>query len=180
MKEDLFTENKSSFSDAVIETLVAFANTRGGQVFIGLSDAGTPVKGFSIGAESIQKWVNEIRSKTHPSVIPDAETLQIAGIDIVKLSVKEFPVKPVAFRGRYFKRVSNSNHPLSLTEIADLHLRSFNTSWDSYVNPKYRLEDLSLEKVLTFITRCNEDKETPNQDDPLSVLKKYELVVKTV
>ncbi|MGX5691428.1 hypothetical protein [Arcticibacter tournemirensis] len=31
----------------------------------------------------------------------------------------------VAFRGGYFKRVSNSNHQLTLNEMSDLHLGSF-------------------------------------------------------
>jgi len=49
------TEFKSSFSDAAIETLPAFANTKGGRVYIGLEDNGKPVKGFKIGTETLPK-----------------------------------------------------------------------------------------------------------------------------
>lgn len=54
MPENLNTEYKSSFSDAVIETLSAFANTKGGQVWVGVNDAGIPIPGIVIGTESIQ------------------------------------------------------------------------------------------------------------------------------
>ena len=36
--EDARTEFKSSFNLPVIETLVAFANTKGGRVFVGVND----------------------------------------------------------------------------------------------------------------------------------------------
>ncbi|WEK17433.1 MAG: putative DNA binding domain-containing protein [Candidatus Pedobacter colombiensis] len=143
MEENIHTEFKSSFNDGVIESLVAFANTKGGKVLIGLDNAGNPVKGFSIGSETLQKWINEIKNKTQPSIIPDAEIIKISDAKAAELSVKEFPIKPASFRGRYFKRVGNSNHQLSLNEISELHLRSFNLSWDSYVNPDYTIKNIS-------------------------------------
>jgi len=71
LKENESTEFKSSFGDSVIESLVAFANTNGGRILVGVDDRGNPVKGFSFGTESLQKWVNEIKNKTQPSLIPD-------------------------------------------------------------------------------------------------------------
>ena len=126
MSENSNTEYKSSFSDAVIETLVAFANTKGGQIFIGLNADGEPVKNFVVREETVQQWLNEIKHKTQPSAIPDSELIEVEGKEIIALSIKEFPVKPVSFRGRYFKRVQNSNHQLNLSEISDMHLKTFN------------------------------------------------------
>lgn len=176
LKEDLQTEFKSSFGDGVIESLCAFANTHGGRVLIGISDDGKPVSGFFTGDETLQKWINEVKNKTRPSVIPDTRTIKIENKEVIELSVKEFPVKPVAFKGRYLKRVNNANHQLPLSEIADLHLRSFNTSWDSYINPGRDLNTLSLDKVNQFISHCNEGKLHAITDDPLTVLSKYELI----
>src|SRR5262245_61563959 len=122
MKEDSHTEFKSSFSDTVIETLAAFANTKGGRVLIGIDDTGSVIRGFTLGQETLQKWINEVKNKTQPSIIPDAEMVRIKGGVAGVLSIKEFPVKPVAFRGRYFKRIKNSNHQLNPTEISDLHM----------------------------------------------------------
>lgn len=173
LREDQFTEFKSSFTDTVIESLTAFANSKGGRVFIGVDDDAEPVKGFTLGSESLQKWVNEVKNKTQPSIIPDADEVDLGGTKVGVLAVKEFPIKPVAFKGRYYKRVNNANHQLSLTEIADLHLRSFNTSWDSYINPDRTLEDLSLDKVVKFVEKSNQGKEVPLTDDPLTVLTKF-------
>lgn len=68
--ENEHIEFKSNFSDAVIETVCAFVNTKGGCVYVGLDDFGKPVSNFSIGKESVQKWINEIKNKTQPAIIP--------------------------------------------------------------------------------------------------------------
>ena len=176
MKENLNTEFKSSFNDEVIETLVAFANTNGGKVLVGVDNKGMPIKKFMIGDETVQQWINEIKTKTQPSLIPDSTIIDRVGGKVVELSVKEFPVKPVSFKGRYYKRVKNSNHQLNLTEITDLHLKTFNTSWDSYITNDYTLEDISLDKVHAFIATSNKLREIKIADDPLVVLNKFELL----
>ena len=178
MKENLHTEFKSSFNDAVIESLVAFANTSGGSVLIGVDKEGMPVKNFMTGDETIQKWLNEIKNKTQPSIIPDATDIDWMGAKVVELYVKEFPVKPVSFKGRYYKRVKNSNHQLSLKEISDLHLKTFNSSWDNYTNNDYTLENIALDKVKAFIETSNKIREIKIGDDPLIVLNKFELLNK--
>jgi ATP-dependent DNA helicase RecG len=70
--ESLTVEFKTSFNDEVIVSLVAFSNAKGGTVFVGVSDAGK-AQGITIGKETIQNWINEIKSKTTPQIIPDVE-----------------------------------------------------------------------------------------------------------
>ncbi len=149
------TEFKSGFNDEVIETVTAFANTKGGKVLIGVTNKGIPVKNFTIGHESMQNWINEIKNKTQPSIIPDIDIVSFKGVDIVEISCQEFPVKPVACKGRYFKRVKNSNHLLSPTEIADLSLSSLQLSWDSYPAHGFAIQDLDIHKIEKFIAKVN-------------------------
>jgi len=170
--ESLQTEYKSNFNDTVIETLTAFANTKGGKVIIGVDNSGNPLKNFSV----VQKWVNEVKNKTRPSIIPDIEAVIYEGHTVIEMSMNEFPIKPIAFKGRYYKRVENSNHQLSLGEITHLHLKTFNNSWDSYITNDYTPESISIEKVNRFIDKANKLKENPIADDPLTVLYKYELI----
>ncbi|MDK2842448.1 MAG: ATP-dependent helicase RecG [Anaerophaga sp.] len=167
-------EFKSSFNNELIETLVAFANTSGGKIIAGINPAGE-ISGISLNTESIQNWVNEIKNKTSPSLIPDVDTFNIEGKTIVVFSIQEYPVKPVATRGKYFKRVANSNHLLPISEVVNLHLQSFNTSWDFHLNSQFKINDISLGKVQAAIDEINQTG-TRFQDDPLTFLIKNDLV----
>ena len=156
MGENLNKEYKSSFTDAVIETLTAFANTNGGEVLVGVDNNGIAIPGFAIGAESVQQYINEIKNKTRPSIVPDVEIYVLNGTEVIKFSVQEFPVKPVSFKGRYYKRIKNSNHQLSPQQISDLLLQSLQISWDSYPFQKATYNDLNEERIHRFIERVND------------------------
>lgn len=123
--ETEFIEFKSSFSDEVIISLVAFANTKGGTVYIGVNDHGK-CKGVPVGKETIQKWSNEIKSKSQPSIFPTVEVHNLNEKYIVSIHVQEYPVKPLSFKGRYYKRLNNSNHQLSANEITEMNLKLSN------------------------------------------------------
>jgi len=169
-------EYKSGFNTAVIESLVAFANCRGGCVLVGLDDSGLPVLGFQPGKESVVNWINEIKTKTQPALVPEVDVAEIDGKPVVVLSTSEYPVKPISVRGRYYKRVGSSNHQMSLNEIANLHLQTINLSWDFYADSTHGIDDLSLEKIYHFIEQANALRDTVISDDPLTVLRKYELL----
>lgn len=168
-------EFKSSFDREVIETLAAFANAKGGKVFVGISDNGK-VTGVQLNKETIQTWINQAKQLTSNALIPDAETISLKDKKVVILSVPESPIKPVACKGRYYKRIKNANHQLSVSEVVNMHLRTFNSSWDFHVDEYHSEKDISLTKVQNFIERANANKETQVMDDPLTVLQKFELI----
>ena len=172
--EGVNLEFKSSFNYEVIETLVAFANTTGGKVLIGVNQK-REISGITINSESIQNWINEIKSKTSPSLIPDVSVLEEENKTVVVFTFQEYPIKPVATRGKYFKRIANSNHLLSISEVVNLHLQSFNTSWDFHVNNQFKIDDISLNKVQAAIDIFNQTSSRIN-DDPLTFLLKNDLL----
>jgi len=56
-------EFKTSFGRETIETLVAFANARGGRVLIGVADDGF-VRGTTVGKETLNDWLGQVKSAT--------------------------------------------------------------------------------------------------------------------
>ena len=164
-------EFKSSFNQDAIVALVAFANTSGGSVYIGVNDRGVAV-GVTLSPEAVRTWVNEIKSKTAPSLVPSSAILHVDGRTVVLLHVPEFPVKPIALQGRYYRRSGRANHVMSFSELTELYLQTFASSWDYYIDDQHGLEDISLEKVAKFARAVNPDQ----SEDPLRVLRKMELV----
>lgn len=165
-------EFKSNFGNEAIETLVAFSNTKGGRVIIGINPQ-NEIIGVKINPETPQNWVNEVKNKTAPQIIPDIELIIHENKEIAVLSVQEYPVKPVSTRGRYFKRVTNSNHLLSISEVVNLHLQTFNTSWDYYLNNEFSIENISIEKIQNAIGLLPDSK---SKSDPLTFLFKNDLI----
>jgi ATP-dependent DNA helicase RecG len=92
------------------------------------------------------------------------------------VEITEYPVKPVSAKGRYYKRTGNSNHLMSAAEVANLHLKTVNSSWDFYTRPGKTIADLSLEKIqkgIDIISRRNPNNKIASIDE---FLHKHELV----
>ena len=87
------TEFKLSFQKEVIESVVAFANAKGGKIFIGVNDVGEIV-GISINNESLQKYINTIKQNTQPNLVVDIEEYKT----VLVVDIQEQPVKPLLIK----------------------------------------------------------------------------------
>ena len=83
-------ELKLSFSDDVIISLVAMANSKGGLVIVGVSND-KKIGGVKLDSESIQHWANEIKNKTQPFLSVDIEKQIIENKTIVVFEVARLP-----------------------------------------------------------------------------------------
>jgi len=173
--ESQTTEFKLSFQKEVIVSVVAFANAKGGKIFIGVSDNGEIV-GVTLKKETLQDWINQIKMNTSPSVIPDIYEEYIEDKIVVIIDVKEYPIKPISYKNRYLLRRKNSNHVMSMEEIANEYLKTKNSSWDYYINNDNDFRDISLEKVEKFMSMIENNLGKKFLDSPMLVLQKYGLV----
>jgi ATP-dependent DNA helicase RecG len=173
--ENQTTEFKTSFQKEVIISVVAFANAKGGKIFIGVSDNGE-ILGTKIQKETLQDWINQIKLNTQPSILVDIEEYEIKNRTIAVIDVKEYPIKPIAYKNRYYKRIKNSNHLMSLDEIANMHLQTINASWDYYIDDRHDFSDISQENIDYFISKVEKNLNKKFSDDPMTILRKYELI----
>lgn len=168
-------EFKESFCDEAIISLTAFANTKGGRVFIGIKD-NKEVKGIEVGKRTYIKFINEIKQKTDFKITPEIEEVVYKNKKILVLAISEYPSKPIPFGGRYYKRIKNSNHQMNIDEIAEEYMKARNRSWDMMINDDYSLNDLDFDKVSKIVDRINERHEIKIAQDPLAFLKKFDLI----
>lgn len=164
-------EFKENFDREVIETATAFANTKGGIVFIGISDEGK-ILGVQLGKKTLISYVHKISQSTEPTIIPEVESTKINGKTVVAIRVNEFPIKPVAVRGRCYRRVNSSNRQMTPNEIAQMHLHSTGTSWDAFPARDKTLDDIDLMKVERYLREANATGRRKIADGPAEVLKK--------
>ena len=175
LKESNFVEFKLTFQKETIEAIVAFANAKGGDIYIGISDDSNII-GITITDETIQQYINTIKQNTTPSIIVDIEEHTIQNKTILQINVKEQPIKPISYKNKYFKRVKNSNHIMSLDEISNEHLKTINGSWDYYEDDRHDFNDISMDNIVKYIKKIEKFKDKTFDDDPMTILRKYELL----
>ena len=173
--ENETVEFKTSFQKEVIESVVAFANSYGGKIFIGVDDRGK-VLNIDTTNETVQNYINTIKQNTQPSIIVDMDEYIVEDKTILLIDVKEYPIKPISYKNRYLLRRKNSNHIMSMEEIANEYLKTKNSSWDYYVDNTQDFKDISLEKIDKFIKRIEKNFNKSFDDSPMQILQKYELV----
>ena len=153
-KESETIEFKSSFNKEVIESIVAFSNTRGGKIVLGYNNK-NEITGISLSNESIPQWINEIKQSTQPAIFPDFNVVKIGNKKVVEIIVDEFPLKPVSYKNRYLSRKQNSNHLLSIDEITELRFISLNYSFDSFT-VETTFNELDADAISFFSKRISE------------------------
>ncbi len=116
--EDEKTEYKQSLKlqNEILESITAFANSRGGELFIGIDDRGNVV-GASIGKQTLEKFASVIKREIDPNVEVALRTTRINEKDIIVVTVPLSPLKPHFFKGIGYKRVGRSNQKLSPAEL---------------------------------------------------------------
>jgi ATP-dependent DNA helicase RecG len=80
------------------------------------------------------------------------QALTVKGRTVVVIQVPEYPIKPVAVRGRCYRRVGDSNRQMSPSAIAEMHMASAGASWDARPLPDRTLRDLNLARVRRYMT----------------------------
>ena len=168
-------EFKTSFGKEAIETISAFANSSGGSIFVGVNNNGN-IRGVDVNNETAQNYINQIKNSIEPSLIVDIEKVVIDDKIILVIEVDEFPIKPVSFKGKYLKRIGNSNHQLSPTEISNMYLQSLQLSWDAYDSKDIIYKDLDVSKIDNYFTRVNESERFRLGDDRIQNLQKLNLL----
>ena len=169
-------EFKEGFSKKVIETLISFANFRGGKIFIGVGDKWNIKWLNNITNEVIKNWINEIKNKTYNILIPDIQIIEINWKKIVLIEQNEYPIKPISLKWRYFQRKWASNHIMTTIEIADEYLKTKNTSRDMFPVDGYGTFVLNNKKIEQVIEKINNRQGFQLFENKEQFLEKYNLI----
>ena len=150
--ENTTTEFKENFDQEAVETAVAFANTNGGTILIGVSDQ-LEVRGITIGKETLREISNRISQATEPRVVLEIESVDMEGKSVLLIRIAECRIKPVSVKGVCYRRVGNSNRVMSPQEIAQMHLNTVGQSWDQLLVTSAGIDDIADKKIEWYLTR---------------------------
>lgn len=142
----------------VAKTLIAFANTSGGKLVVGVDDQ-QQLLGIQGDIFEIQE---QITSMTHelcmPNILPFIYVENIDGIELLVVEVGRGALLPYYLKsqgreqGTYI-RLGSTNRQASLEYIQQLELQRLNQTFDEQANLQYRLDDINLQPLQEAFSR---------------------------
>lgn len=148
MQEDIVTEFKKKFVNDLNKEIIAFANTDGGKIYIGIEDDGN-VCGVTDIDSTMQSCVSHIKNTISPDVTPfvKVQNVVIEGKNVIEIEVEKGTACPYYILGKgirpegVYVRVGSSSIPATETAILRM-IRE--TDGERYE------EIRSLNQILTF------------------------------
>jgi len=159
MIENKTTEFKREYVDDIKYAVVAFANTDGGKIYIGINDNGS-VQGIENTDETMLRLTNMIRDSIRPDVTMFTECTVEAmeGKAVVVLTVQRGTARPYYLAGKgirpegVYVRQSASSVPASETAILNMIKE---TSGDRYEDARSINQQLTFEKAESYFAKRN-------------------------
>ena len=159
LQENKTTEFKREYTEDLKYAVVAFANTDGGKIYIGINDDGS-VRGIQNTDETMLRITNMIRDVVRPDVTMFTECTveEIDGKTVIVLSVQRGTARPYYLSGKGIRpegvyiRQGASSVPASETAILNMIKE---TSGDRYEDARSLNQQLTFEKATDYFAKRN-------------------------
>jgi ATP-dependent DNA helicase RecG len=147
-KETLPSKNQ------IAKTVVAFSNTAGGKIILGIEDKSRTVKGIS--DDQVMSWPdlisNVIYDQCYPNIIPEISIIPFEEKNLLMIEIFPGALKPYYLKkkGRskgVYIRVGASNRMADDDMIQELERQRMNISYDEQLLHQYTPQDLNQSKL---------------------------------
>ena len=149
--EGLAIEFKERFSSKLDKDIVAFANTGGGRIFLGVNDQGGIV-GEAL-TNGLKAKINSLARNCEPSIsIQKIDQVK----DVVVITIFQSDQKPHSCSAGYFRRLDAATQKMNQQELKVLFSDSDNKpKFENIINADVTWEDISISKIETFLSEAN-------------------------
>ena len=168
--EGLTVEFKEKYSSKIDRDIVAFANTKGGLIIIGVTDEGK-INGETL-TNKIKAEIIDLARKCEPSI-------QIKKIfrceNTVIVEVEEGQEKPYSCSSGYFIRLDGISQKMTQKEISLLYKNASAAAFEESINKDVDWGDISRQKINTYL---REAKISVGKVSPQDILTSLNLATK--
>ena len=143
--ENQFVELKREFSEGVLKTISAFANTSGGTLLIGVNDK-KEVVGLDIRDSEFKNMVDKIVDSL--GFQPEIKVVTFNNRKLVRIEVPKSSI-PIKYKGIYYKKVGNTTREMNTDELSRFFRRDLR--WERLTNEKFNINDIDKETIENFV-----------------------------
>ena len=145
-------------SEKYMKTIVAFANTQGGKLIVGIDDKTHEIVGVAneILFQLMDGIANAISDSCMPQIIPDIEPQTIDGKTVIIVSVEAGKNRPYYLKSKgkengTYIRVAGTSRQAFPEKIRELEMEGARISWDELTCVGYPVSKEATEKLCSNI-----------------------------
>lgn len=147
--EGLTVEFKEHFTPRIDEDIVAFANTKGGVILLGVRDDRT-VSGEKL-TNDMKARINSVARNCSPPVQVKIKQLQ----NIIAIEVPQGEEKPYNCSSGYFRRLDGTTQKMTNHELRIMFQEHEKISFEEKTNRSVSWKDISREKIRNFLKEAD-------------------------
>ena len=141
-------------SEKYMKTIVAFANTQGGKLIVGVDDKTHQIVGVEndILFQLMDGIANAISDSCAPQIIPDIEPHTVEGKTVIVVSVEAGKNRPYYLKAKgkdngTYIRVAGTSRQAFSEKIKELEMEGARISWDELTCVSYPVSEEATEKL---------------------------------
>jgi len=127
-----------------VDELVAFANAKGGTVYMGVEDDGT-VTGCA--GYDTQKIMESIYDRTRPALFTDIEVIEYKGKDVLAITVERDGTTYAVSDGRCLKRLGKNSKPYYPDEMSNKYTAIQSPDFSGQILADSTIEDINALEI---------------------------------
>ena len=178
-------------SEKYIKSIIAFANSSGGKLVIGIDDESRGIIGVNKGSvfQIMDGIANAVSDCCAPQIIPDITFQTIDGkcivvVDIFPGTNRPYYLKSAGKEQGTYIRVAGTSRLADSLKIKELEMEGCNMSWDELVCVGYQITDEAIEKlcrdIRTYMVNAvgSEDEKKSIQEVTMDQLLNWKIIKK--
>ena len=147
-------------SEKYMKTIVAFANTQGGKLIVGVDDETHQIIGVEKETlfQVMDAIANAVSDACMPQIIPDIEPQTVDGKTVIVVSVEAGKNRPYYLKSKgkengTYVRVAGTSRQAFPEKIKELEMEGARISWDELICVGYPVTEQATEKLCQDIER---------------------------
>ena len=149
-------------NQSIVKTVIAFANTSGGKLIIGVNDD-REIVGITDDIFELQDKISSIIYEScYPALLPHMYTKNIEGkillvIDVNRGSLVPYYVKSEGKENGVYIRIGATNRKADRESILELERQRTNISFDEEINYEYEFSSLNYESIKSRLKQVGKE-----------------------
>ena len=169
LKNIEFKETLPANSEKYVKTIIAFANTQGGKLIVGVEDETWNVVGVddSVLFQIMDRIANAVSDSCEPQIVPEIEPYTIDGKTVVIVTVDPQPNRPYYLKAKgreagTYIRVGATTRLAFPEKIKELEMEGRRISWDELTCIGYKVTEKAIKKLCRDMNRYRKEMKEVN------------------